>query len=251
MKTLFFLKTAKKKGTEPNSVVLRIKLVSTGKYKVKGLAIKCSGQDWDQKEQRVKSTNPEYIKYNNRLASIRKKINDLEEERILNPDDIDWIVEASIKDKSVKELKTETLLLSNIIKDYRDYMEDDPTYSISYKRRLKSVSSLLEKFEKEIKYKVHANDLYKKSAIIQRDIVKFYRKAGKKDSTAKSFLTNVNACIGHYNKFYDQELKHFDKKNIRWAVNKRKVIALNTNELKVHMPIKLTPYRRWKLTPLS
>lgn len=232
MRTLFFLKTPKKKADEPNTVSLRIKLVSTGKYKVKGLAIKCCGKDWDQKEQRVKSTNPEYVKYNNRLASIRKKINDLEEERILNPEDIDWIVEASIKDKSVKELQTEALLLSNIIKDYRDYMENDPTYSPHYKRRMKSVSSLLEKFETENRYKIHANELFKKSAIIQRDIVQFFRKAGKKDSTAKNFLTNVNACIGHYNKYYDQELKSFQKDLTRWAPSKKDIIALNTNELK-------------------
>ncbi|WP_268036931.1 tyrosine-type recombinase/integrase [Algoriphagus sp. PAP.12] len=232
MKTLFYLKSGKTKPTEPNSIVLRVRLAETGKPKVKGLGISCSRKDWNQEDQQVRRSNLQFKKHNAQLKFISEQIELIERERNVNAEDIDLIVEASIRGTSIQELENQSLLLSNIVKSYRDYMEDDPTYSPNYKRRLRSVSNLLDKFEQSVKYKISGNDLSRKATLIQSEIVKFFRSEGKKDSTAKNFLTNVNACIGHYNKLHNQEIKQFVKKDTKWAVTKRKIIALNTIELK-------------------
>ncbi len=233
MQTIFFLKTAKAEATASNSLVLRFKLVETGKPKVKGLGISCPSKDWNQDDQQVRRSHPQFKKHNDQLKFIADELTEIEKVRNVTGHDIDTIVAASIKGISVKELEHGSQLLSSMIMEFREHQTDNPAYSENYRRRMKSVSNLLAKIEKAIGYQISANNLNSKSNAIQNDIVKYFRKLGKKDSTAKGFITNANACIGHFNKVRNQSVKHFTKKDTKWAKSQKDIIALNTDELKL------------------
>ncbi|WP_339702288.1 hypothetical protein [Algoriphagus aquimarinus] len=232
MNTLFFLKKPSADQTSTNSLILRFKLVGTTSPKVKGLKISCSKKDWNQQDQQVRRSHSQYKKLNEQLEFITKQIQGIEKERNVSVSDIDRIVEASIKGISVQELENDSQQLTSMVKMMQDHVKDNPVYSPHYKRKFDSTLSNLQKIEEQLKYRINANNLNKSSITIQTEIVNYFRKNGRKDSTARNFLTVLNACINHYNDHTNNEIKTFTKKSTKWSKEKKAIIFLNDLELK-------------------
>ena len=232
MNKLFFPKNTSVELTATNSINLRLKLVETGKYKVKGLGISCTLKDWDQQEQRVRRSNGQFAKHNKQLKFIEDEVQAIELNRKITANDIDQIVKASIKEISVEKLKNSEKLLLNMVKSYYTFIEPKSNYSPHTKRRVKSVERTLIDFQKSVKYEISADTLNESSIRIQKEIISYFKKRGTKDSTARAFLGNLNVAIGHYNNHSGKEVKTFNRSIEKWEKDEKQIVALTKDELK-------------------
>lgn len=231
MQTIFFLKTPKAEPTASNSITLRFKLAETGKPKVKGLGISCSKKDWNQDDQQVRRSHPQFKKHNDQLEFITKQLTEIEKERNVKAEDIDTIVKASIKGISVKELEDKGTLLVEMITNLYEIRKDSEAYSEDSKRSLISAKNALITFEEKVGYKVSANSLNKSALSIQNDFVAYFRSIGNKDSSIKLYLTVLNSAINYHSKFTGNEVKTFSKKDTKWTKREKQIVALNKTEL--------------------
>ncbi|WP_339755138.1 tyrosine-type recombinase/integrase [Algoriphagus aquimarinus] len=232
MQTLFYIKTANAKPTAKNSVVLRFTLAETGKPLVRGLGISCTLQDWDKKTQRILKSHEDHERFNAKLEFITKELKDIEKVTDVKAEDIDKIVEASIKGVTLQELEDKSSLLTEMLENQYQDRKDSPAFSSHSKRKLISVKNSLEKFEAKMKYQISADSLNKSTLSIQNDLVKYFRGLGNKDSSIKDYLGTYNAAINYHCKLTGNTIKTFSKRDSKWDRSKKQIIALNTEELK-------------------
>ena len=232
MQTLFYIKSANATPTAKNSVVLRFTLAETGKPKVKGLGISCTLKDFNKEDQQVRRTHPDYVRLNAKLEAITKELVAIEKIREVKAEDIDRIVEASIKGITVKELENKGNLLTEMLENQYQQRKDSTAFSSHSKRKLISVKNSLEKFEAKVKYQISADMLNKSTLPVQNDLVQFFRSLGNKDSSIKDYLGTYNAAINYHCKLTGNTVKTFSKRDTKWERRNKQIIALNTAELK-------------------
>lgn len=231
MQNYFFLKNSGAEPTAKNSIVFRYKLAETNKYKVKGLGISCCKLDWDQNDQRIKRTNDYFKKYNSQLDFITAELEAIEKERVVKSEDIDTIVEASVKGLSLEELVNKGSLLTEMLDHLHEVRQDNESISRHTQRKLLTVKNALLKCEAKLKYEISADMLNKTTLPIQNDIVKYFRSLGNKDSSIRHYLAVLNTAINYYSKFTGNKVKTFDKLDTKWGTSKKQVVALNKSEL--------------------
>lgn len=235
MNNIFFLKDASKSQTDPNSIILRYRIASTKKYKVKGLGIKATKKDWDQENQKVKRSNPSYQLWNKRISFIQDEINRLEESKgieNITPDQIDNICKASISGVDVTEVVNEKELLTSIIKEKISEMEQDQAMSEGNCINYGKVLTAIEKFEKETKEKISISYLTNNSYTFKTNFINFRRKTVL-DETIKDNFKKINATISWYNRKYNKSIKTIDLKATQWLKHEKEVVFLTMDELRI------------------
>tara|TARA_R110000850_G_scaffold221286_2_gene347101 strand:+ start:557 stop:1849 length:1293 start_codon:yes stop_codon:yes gene_type:complete len=231
MQTLFFIKNAKATPTATNSINLRFKLVETGKFKVKGIGISCSLKDWNQDDQQVRRSHPQYKKYNSQLEFITIELEKIEKERNVTDTDISTIVEASIKGLTVQELEDKGNLLTGMLNGIYEVRLDNKAYAQNSVNKFLQLKSTIERFEAKAGYQITANSLNKSTLSIQNDLVSYYRSMDVKDSSIKAYLTALNTAIRYYTKLTGNQVKTFSKIDSKWEKTEKQIVALNTPEL--------------------
>lgn len=229
MKSIFFIKDAKKGLADSNSVVLRYYLKSIKKYRVKGLGISCPKKDWDQDEQRIKGSGSHKRKYNQRLAFIIEEIEKIEEKRELNEKDLDVIVEAAKKNIEVKDVVDSLLTLENVMK-----VKIETSGNVE-KSTIKNITSFLNKlieFEKFRAKKLTLSEIQENKFKIQNEICNWVRKIEKnKDSTLRSFFNVINTCIFNFNKLNNTNYSTFNHDENKYKKEIKEIIYLTEDEL--------------------
>ncbi|MEB2775218.1 tyrosine-type recombinase/integrase [Algoriphagus sp. D3-2-R+10] len=230
MKAIFFIKDASKSNLEPNSIVLRFYLKSK-KYKVKGLGIKCCKKDFNQEEQKIKRSNQFYQKYNKRLNFIVNELEKIEEKREIIPEDIDLIVEASIKDMDIKKVISNSENLKMLITKYVESLDVS-----NYKKNTRNnyINALLkvERFEAYNNVNISITDLLENITSLQEEIINWCRNVeGNKDSSIKMFFNNLNTCIIYYNNKNNKNIPTFNHKDNNYKIEEKEIIYLTKDEL--------------------
>tara|TARA_R110002020_G_scaffold108015_3_gene250615 strand:+ start:737 stop:2053 length:1317 start_codon:yes stop_codon:yes gene_type:complete len=238
MQTIFYIKNAKANANANNSVILRFKLAETGRYKVKGLKISCTLKEWNQDDQIVRRSNAQYKKYNDKLAFITKELEKIDNVRVVTAEDIDVIVKASIEGLTVEELKNKVdelknkeILLTKILDDIYKERLSNKAYSQNTITKFNQLKGVIEKFEASVGYKITMNALNDGVLKIQRDLIKYFRDLGVKDSSIKEYLKVLNTAIRENTDLTGNETKTFNFKKFKTVKAENQIIALNIKEL--------------------
>ncbi len=231
MATIFFLKNSGAEPTAKNSIILRYKLAETNKYKVKGLGISCTKSDWNQSEQKLLKSNSHQKRNNAQLEFIEKEIEKIEKEKVVRSEDIDTIVEASIKGLTLEVMKNKGSLLTEMLDQLYEVRQGSKKISKHTQRKLITVKNSLLEFETKVKYKISADMLNKSSLPVQNDFVEYFRNLGNKDSSIKHYLAVLNTAINYYSKFSGNKVKIFQKSDTIWEEIEKPMVALNKSEL--------------------
>lgn len=231
MKTIFFINNAKKAQNEPNSIVLRFYIKSLKKYKVKGLAINCTKKDWNQEEQKIKRSNPEYKKFNSKLNFIEDELIKIEQKRDVTNEDIDTIVKASIKNIEVKDVINETENLKEILNiRYKEILNGE--FSAATANNYKSAINKIKRFEDYYGKAIVNEDLINSIELLQVKILNWCRNVEiNNDLTINRFFDKLNTSIKEYNKNYKKNIPVFNQKENKYKHAIKEKIYLNKEEL--------------------
>jgi hypothetical protein len=216
MKIIFFLKNAKSKPNDKNSLVLRYYLKSTKKYKVKGLGISLSKRDWNQEDQKVKRTCKDYQLYNRRLSNIEKLLEELESEKgseNINYKDIDIIVESAIKGQSLKEYIDESEHIINIINKKQEDLTTNNNAN-EYVKKYDSLKKLVKNLESKHDFiwtlNYHNNNIHD----LKNRIYKYSTDKGNSDQYLKNTLNYFNIAVNSYNDRNNKLIRTFNLKSL-------------------------------------
>ncbi|WP_215226452.1 tyrosine-type recombinase/integrase [Echinicola shivajiensis] len=186
MANYFFLKYAKSKPNQQNNIVFRIRI--NGKMIVKGLGIKLLTKNWDQSQQRIRRSEEDYKKLNDRLSNIEDNINQIEN---LTKVDVDRVISGV---KANKAINSKSNLVEVVKEKMRQYEVDsaisnNTTYSYKY------TLEVIENFAKENQFDVEGN-LFTNF----QNFINYCRKEGLKDSSIKTYLFKIKSSINSYYK---------------------------------------------------
>lgn len=231
MKSLFYINDKRKASNDPNSIVLRFYLKTEKKYKPKGLGIKCTISEWDQENQRVRRSNNEYRKYNKRLSFIQDEITKIEEKRNVEANDIDMIVEASIKGIETSQVINETENLKMALAKRLDFLIS----TNKAKGTIFTYQSFIKKIESYERYSgsiITLDSLVDNIDVVQENLLKWCRNVeNNKDSSISGFFNKLNAAINYYNKINKKNIPVFTQKDNEYKHDKKEIIYLTIEEL--------------------
>ncbi|ERM82365.1 hypothetical protein P872_18380 [Rhodonellum psychrophilum GCM71 = DSM 17998] len=235
MKTIFFIKNASAGLNDVNSLVLRYRIHSTKKQKVKGLLIKLTKSQWNQEEQKVKRSNSSYILYNKRLNFIQEEISKLEEKNGIpnvTPENIDIIVEASLTGVQVTEVVQKKDLLISLFDQKIEIMKVDEAIGEGNIINYNSTKSSIKKLEKELNIQYTIDYLENSLQQFIRDYVNFRRKTIA-ESTILRDIKTINSIINWYNSENNKNIKTIILSKINFLKVEKEVVFLTLPEIKI------------------
>lgn len=232
MKTIFFIKDAKKGQNDPNSINLRFYLITSKKYKVKGLGISCSKKDWNQTEQTVKRSNTHYKKYNIQLNFIQDQLEMIEQKRTVTEEDINNVVEASIKGITIETIVNKNNNLKYIVQFKYDSIKNSRTLSDSYKGKFGVMLNVLAEYEEHTGKEITFSDLNNDIIEVQNNLLEYYRAERKTIDNSNSTVFNfLNICINYFNKKNKSQIPRFDNRDMDYEKQEKEIVYLTTPEL--------------------
>lgn len=236
MKSLFYLKNAAAKASDSNSILLRYYLKSTKKYKVKGLGITCTKDQWNQEDQKVKRGNSSHTLFNRRLNKIAELIEELEEKKgseNITSEDVDLIVEAAIKNVEVKEVINQSEHINQAIEiKVKSLSVNGKSENLIYKyKRLKDI---MESIEKKYSISINMDYIDKNNLQLKENIIEYGKSLGWSDSYIRDVMNHSNMAINKYNELKNKSIKTFNLKS--FEINReeeKEAVYITLNEIKI------------------
>jgi integrase len=225
MEIIFYLRTAKSKPNDKNSVILRFnKSPRFPKPVIRGLGISIITKDWNQQAQRLKNSCSDSNKINKILSIIQSELFKINREEI-TAEVITRIVNAAKKGSKIYSTTNLVSILESKIQSLKGPKEKNNTV-ISYERTKAIVEEFQSSKNKNLSFSDNVLDDF-------TDFINYQRKAKLQDSTIRLHLDHIRSAVNRWATNRNEKIFFPKNTDFKWEKLEKEKIYLTKDEVNI------------------